>query len=880
MFEIVTIVLIQHVVLFINLLMISRQQIYNTLDYRTSVLRNNSIYLIPLVYQTAGIKSMGRGLFKGIVIALIFLATILVVVPKPRDFSQLAKVNAQNDEAESFESEELCLTCSWRIYLENVEWKRTHPLKDLSIDDDYAVHVTYPDPELACQPKLFGYSDGKAAEVFPELAYKHCSTKVSEPRHALKIDTKKNLLTLNCTGEFPGKFVLGKGSFNETYSSNFKQKARLYTGPVNLTDEEWALGTCDPDAVNFEQADYQHRHKPEVLKRAKELMKKQIKSKNLRGMFGFDPPRQAILMLTVDSASRRQFYRKLPKTVAFLNALQKSYSVTDFKLHNVIGDNSVFNQIPLFTGTQIIHKRRQGNSFFKGDALQSKSLYRYLKDKGYVTLLGLEFCHHYFIEYLGDKPDFDHLMGNFWCGAMKYSGYHFEKMSSGLRCIGAEFSHSYLLNYLLQFTSSYAEVNQFIYAHITTGHESTGQQLQTLDDDLVQFLEAYFALTSSLGIEAAIFLQGDHGMRYGAWYTEDAAFQEHRLPAFFLILSQSIVDRLPSAHDILAHNSERLVSKLDMHLTIKVLSIAAYTAKVNRFSTAYSWKSSDKWLSTSVSLITEKISNNRTCGSIHIPAYWCSCNAMTQLELTKPAVQSIVDKLTDYTLATMNSRTQTAKLVYGASLCQKLTLKEVMSVDVTALTLQDEAFQIEFSVNEQSARFQVYLVIGKRKAYFRMKQDTEDAYEPAPFNYQGAKMQVRLMFAKRLDSYSGVCEMMAREVSLDPSLCVCNSMSLIKEKQPILLSQISWNFQPVVSETEGLTCEVVCRESGFECSPQYFAFLVDCASVASLVKPVTSCMKGDRLQARAGTQGFEVTMADGDCQVKADYLAICACKVT
>mmetsp|Transcript_20175 Transcript_20175/g.37607 ORF Transcript_20175/g.37607 Transcript_20175/m.37607 type:complete len:828 (-) Transcript_20175:1181-3664(-) len=816
-------------------------------------------------------------------ISLLLVTTVLFVVPKPKAYKQISKASqAKNEDSEEVPS--ACIGCSWMNYLDNPSWERIYQKKNFSIDDDYAITVPASDPELECMPELFGYTDEKAKEVFPNLNYKLCSEKVQEPKWALNIDLEKNLLTMNCTGEFPGKYVLGTSSTNETFllPGGFKNKVQTYSGPVELTDEEWALGTCDPDAIKFEQADYHHRAKPEVIQRAKELMAKQLRSNHLRGFNSFDPNRLSILMLTIDSASRRHFFRKLPKTVAYLNELQSRYSVTDFKIHNVIGDNSAFNQIPLFTGSQMIRKtRREGDevSYYNGDAL-NKSLYKYMKEMGYATLMALEFCHPYFIEYLGRKPDFDHLMGNFWCGAHKFSGYHFEKMSSGQRCIGAEFSHSYLLNYLKEFTINYQEVNQFMYAHITTGHEASGRQIQTLDDDLVEFLQDYLEIASSLNIEVAILLQGDHGMRYGAWYTEAAAFQEHRLPAFFMIMTQSLVNRLPNAHDVLMHNSERLVSKLDMHLTVKTLAYAAYTTKLSRHSQSYRWKYNDKKVSSSVSLFTEKIPNTRTCSSIHVPAYWCSCHKMTEVKPDKPYIVRVVNRLLDYALATMNSRTLTPEWTYGYSICQKLTLKEIKAVEVSSLTRQDEAFQIEFSVNEENAMFQVYLVLGKRQVYFRRKKDTQDAYEPAPFHYFGAKLQVRLMFVKRLDSYSGICELLAREVSIDPSLCVCNRPSYLKDTIPLLFLRVAESFEPVVSQEPGLSCEKVCKASNFECSPQYFSLLADCTAVSKVLSPVTSCSQGTHLQARLGEEGYEVTIAQGDCQAEPEQLAVCACTST
>lgn len=97
------------------------------------------------------------------------------------------------------------------------------------------------------------------------------------------------------------------------------------------------------------------------------------------------PKKQIIMLLVVDSASRRHFYRKLPKTVEFLDNLDsKKHRLFDFKIHNVHGDNSVRNTLPIFTGNPkaMYHgdKLNDGdpNYFFKGDMLDKRSLFHYM----------------------------------------------------------------------------------------------------------------------------------------------------------------------------------------------------------------------------------------------------------------------------------------------------------------------------------------------------------------------------------------------------------------------------------------------------------------------------------------------------------------------
>jgi hypothetical protein len=56
------------------------------------------------------------------------------------------------------------------------------------------------------------------------------------------------------------------------------------------------------------------------------------------------------LVLSIDSFSRRHFYRKLPKTVEFLNNLNNEgrYAAFDHKIHNLIGADTAENLAMVF----------------------------------------------------------------------------------------------------------------------------------------------------------------------------------------------------------------------------------------------------------------------------------------------------------------------------------------------------------------------------------------------------------------------------------------------------------------------------------------------------------------------------------------------------
>jgi hypothetical protein len=445
-------------------------------------------------------------------------------------------------------------------------------------------------------------------------------------------------------------------------------------------------------------------------------------------------------------------------------------------------------------------------------------------------MLSFEFCHQYFASYIGDRPDAHHVMANFWCGAKKYAGFNFEKSVLGQRCVGPEMSHHWMFEYINQFTKAYVGLNQLIYTHITTPHEASGTQIETLDDDLTKFLQGYMAFAEKEGYEVAILLQGDHGMRYGEWYKNIAAFQEHRLPALFTICSRTLLDRFESSYDVIEHNRKRLVGKLDLYLTTKSLMLAAFLPSVFRNNTIYtSWRTGD--LLNSVSLFLTKVPNTRSCSDVHIPSFYCACMRMEPIAPANLADEKLKDLLNileavvKLALEELNATGVANKIAPLAHICQKVTIKKINSLYAQRVSMKDEAFKVEFEVNEHpTARFEVYAIAGISQKHVGVKENQE-GFLPEPVFFRSRKKKLRLIFLKRLDSYSGFCEEVAFAKALNPALCICQPTTTLQSHEPALISSLLSEVQ--FHTGTGRNCSEVCEVAGQKCDTPYFEVLTD-----------------------------------------------------
>ena len=196
--------------------------------------------------------------------------------------------------------------------------------------------------DLICNLSNLGYSKTNGEFVFPNYTYQSCAKQVIKPLPKMQIDLDTNTLTMFCEIGKP-YYILEplerKGRLIQYDEIIPVFKVKKYKNPVKLTTQEFSFGSCD-GGETFSNAVHISRLNPKVLERVK------AKARSL------SPKQKSLIvfMLTIDSFSRRHFYRKLPKTVKMFNKGIGDFSIFDFKLHNVVGQSSVENIVPIFSG--------------------------------------------------------------------------------------------------------------------------------------------------------------------------------------------------------------------------------------------------------------------------------------------------------------------------------------------------------------------------------------------------------------------------------------------------------------------------------------------------------------------------------------------------
>ena len=295
-------------------------------------------------------------------------------------------------------------------------------------------------------------------------------------------------------------------------------------------------------------------------------------------------------------------------------------------------------------------------------------MWSHFSSRGFVTLFELEDCDHYFPDAIGRYPEIDYKVRTFYCAAKFSMDFNSEiEAKSVQRCIGNHMSHYYTLNYTFEFSRLYSNVNQWIYMHLNAAHEASGQHAITLDADLLDFLQKYLK-TFGEKHEIAIFLQADHGMRYGNWYQDIEAYQENKLPVFFLIASKSLLDRIPHSYNNLLENESRLNTKKDLRPTVNYLADMPYFTPEKSPRGTY------------INLFTEIAFLNRTCDDLGISPFDCSCLVVEKIDNIEEnnELYELALSVIDEALSKINYMVHTP-VVGKHTLCERLTFRRLIS---------------------------------------------------------------------------------------------------------------------------------------------------------------------------------------------------------
>lgn len=357
----------------------------------------------------------------------------------------------------------------------------------------------------------------------------------------------------------------------------------------------------------------------------------------------------SVVMWGMDSISRNNFIRKLPRTYKFLTEVLGALVLEGY---NIVGDGTPQALIPILTGSTELElpetRKRKGSKATYVDIYPF--IWNDFRANGYVT------------GYVEDQPSIgtftyrlkgfnkapvDHYGRSFYLAAE--SQWHNDK-----RCLGSLECHKIMLQYTENLMSVYRDKPHFMLSFFAQLSHDDVNIVGTIDDDLHE----WFVGVHERGFlnDTLLIVFSDHGPRFADIRQTIQGKQEERLPFFSFVFPPWFKQKHPEAYQNFLTNTKRLTTPFDIHATLK---------HVINFPTKFRENS----LSNRSMSLFNKIPLARSCAHAQIEAHWCAC---LDWDILNPGDSIVQDGAKEF-VKFLNNYTQPER-----KMCAELSLNEVI----------------------------------------------------------------------------------------------------------------------------------------------------------------------------------------------------------
>ena len=303
-----------------------------------------------------------------------------------------------------------------------------------------------------------------------------------------------------------------------------------------------------------------------------------------------------INLILLDSVSHSHFLRSLPATVHSLKKIQneKTSHVFSYNLVQSLKGRTYETEQALFSGFIYNPDKPFGVHDMPPDPLRTEALLKKYQHAGYETMWMEDLCWtwewgivknlivhmpkektHVRWKALQDglkKAGIDRLdMTLSSCEVLKANDHKDPFHGPNAVCYNGKYQQNYMLRYLADLQKQLKKVGKpfFHYTEINVAHDDYGRRVQTLDEDLANYLQSISTQENMLTI-----LFADHGNAYGKYFKlTDEARVEMFHPVLTILASKNMPQLLGEQKmKALAVNQDQLVSILDLHYALQTLS--------------------------------------------------------------------------------------------------------------------------------------------------------------------------------------------------------------------------------------------------------------------------------------------------------------------
>lgn len=376
-----------------------------------------------------------------------------------------------------------------------------------------------------------------------------------------------------------------------------------------------------------------------------------------------DKPFLNVLVVGLDSVSRLNLHRQMPKTVKYL----KQLNAVEMLGYNKVGDNTFVNLIPVLTGFSkdelgtdcwpSIHDRFDKCRFLWDDFQKQGYVTAYAEDAAWMGLFN-------YMKLGFRKQPTDYYWGSFNREAENCIGNAF--VMNVNRCVGSREVYKTFLEYIKRFVRAMEGNKQPYFGffwEVSLSHDFLNTP--KWGDEDFEALFRFLGESGSLTRTVLIFMS-DHGLRFGPIRKTYQGRMEERLPFLNIVLPETYRLEYSQAYHNLVKNTRRLTTPFDLHKTLVDLLEPFSLTSQNLYTRNCQYENKNRTRGYS---LFDQIPSSRTCQDAGIASHWCTCQQSVPIEVQN----SIVVEGAAFLMQDINQ-----KLV-GYAGCAKLTLDVIFS---------------------------------------------------------------------------------------------------------------------------------------------------------------------------------------------------------
>lgn len=356
----------------------------------------------------------------------------------------------------------------------------------------------------------------------------------------------------------------------------------------------------------------------------------------------------SVLVLGLDSVSRMNFHRQMPKTSAFLSEI----GTVEMLGYNKVEDNTFPNMIPVLSGMSIEELKKNCWPKYEDYFDKCHFVWDDFKKANFSTAFVEDSPIIGMFNYLKSgflKKPTDHYLRPIMLEAEKNLGH--EYFGNTICCIGPQLGMTLLFDYAFKIALS---MTNHLYMNVFWTTSLTHDYIEYPkfgDNDLRDFFDK-FNKSGELN-KTVVILMSDHGIRWGPFRDTYQGSLEDKLPMLKFIIPEWFQNMYPSAMKNLNKNTIRLTTPYDLHETLLEF---INTKQLDDDSIAIRTKMTGN--KRGISLFLE-IPENKTCDTAGIPKNYCACHGKrvelsvgnsNVVEAAKVLMQYVNSKLSMYTL--------------------------------------------------------------------------------------------------------------------------------------------------------------------------------------------------------------------------------------